>query len=119
MSTSPLTGSAAFNAYRAAAQIGSGSESSSTGATGGALGGAMGGLGGAGGSFGAMLERAVNNVVDTTRAADTASTGAINGTVGVTDVVLAVSRAELALQTTVALRDRVVAAYQEVMRMPL
>ncbi|WP_419898101.1 flagellar hook-basal body complex protein FliE [Roseomonas sp. USHLN139] len=116
MSTTPLTGSAAFNAYRAAAQIGSGSESSSsTGATGG-LGGA---LGGAGGSFGAMLERAVNNVVDTTRAADTASTGAINGTVGVTDVVLAVSRAELALQTTVALRDRVVAAYQEVMRMPL
>ena len=116
MSTTPLTGSAAFNAYRAAAQIGSGSESSSSaGATSG-LGGA---LGGAGGSFGAMLERAVNNVVDTTRAADTASTGAINGTVGVTDVVLAVSRAELALQTTVALRDRVVAAYQEVMRMPL
>ncbi|ONG54450.1 flagellar hook-basal body complex protein FliE [Pseudoroseomonas deserti] len=115
MSTTPLNGSAAFNAYRAAAQIGSGSESSSsTGATAG-----LGGVGGAGGSFGAMLERAVNNVVDTTRAADTASTGAINGTVGVTDVVLAVSRAELALQTTVALRDRVVAAYQEVMRMPL
>jgi flagellar hook-basal body complex protein FliE len=33
--------------------------------------------------------------------------------------VLAVTKAELALQTTVALRDRVVAAYQEVMRMPI
>jgi flagellar hook-basal body complex protein FliE len=113
--TSPLTGplnsSAAFNAYRAAASGGSDSASSLP---------AAGGAGAAGGtSFGAMLERAVENVVDTTRAADTASTGGINGSVGVTDVVLAVSRAELALQTTVALRDRVVAAYQEVMRMPL
>jgi flagellar hook-basal body complex protein FliE len=37
----------------------------------------------------------------------------------VTDVVLAVARAELALQTAVAVRDRVVAAYQDVMRMPI
>jgi flagellar hook-basal body complex protein FliE len=34
-------------------------------------------------------------------------------------VVLAVARAELALQTTVAIRDRVVQAYQDVMRMPI
>jgi flagellar hook-basal body complex protein FliE len=38
---------------------------------------------------------------------------------GVTDAVLAISRAELALQTTVAIRDRVVAAYQDIMRMPI
>jgi flagellar hook-basal body complex protein FliE len=37
----------------------------------------------------------------------------------VTDVVLAVGRAELTLQTAVAVRDRVVAAYQDVMRMPI
>jgi len=104
----PLNGAgAALSAYRAAAG----------GAPSAAAPSAIGAEGS--GSFGAMLERAVGNVVDTTRAADTASTGAINGSVGVTDVVLAVSRAELALQTTVALRDRVVAAYQEVMRMPL
>jgi flagellar hook-basal body complex protein FliE len=30
-----------------------------------------------------------------------------------------VGRAELTLQTAVAVRDRVVAAYQEVMRMPI
>jgi flagellar hook-basal body complex protein FliE len=34
-------------------------------------------------------------------------------------VVQAVSRAELALQTTTAIRDRVVSAYQEIMRMPI
>jgi flagellar hook-basal body complex protein FliE len=37
----------------------------------------------------------------------------------VADVVTALSRADLALQTTVALRDRVVSAYQDVMRMPI
>jgi flagellar hook-basal body complex protein FliE len=34
-------------------------------------------------------------------------------------VVTAISRADLALQTAVALRDRVVSAYQDVMRMPI
>ena len=41
------------------------------------------------------------------------------GQVSVTDTVLAVSRAEMALQTAVAVRDRVVSAYQDVMRMPI
>ncbi len=35
------------------------------------------------------------------------------------DVVQAVSNAELTLQTVVAVRDRVVNAYQEIMRMPI
>lgn len=71
------------------------------------------------GSFSAMLEQALDSTVQSARAADTASVQALTGQAGVTDVVLAVSRAELALQTTVALRDRVVSAYQEIMRMPI
>ena len=43
----------------------------------------------------------------------------LTGQGSVTDVVLAVGRAELTLQTAVAVRDRVVAAYQDVMRMPI
>ncbi|MFC4166246.1 flagellar hook-basal body complex protein FliE [Teichococcus aestuarii] len=74
---------------------------------------------GQGGSFGAMLERAMEGAVQATRTADATSVQALTGQAGVTDVVLAVSRAELALQTTVALRDRVVSAYQEIMRMPI
>jgi flagellar hook-basal body complex protein FliE len=69
--------------------------------------------------FGAALQRALDGVVATSRAADVAATNALMGQGSVTDVVLAVSRAELALQTTVAIRDRVVAAYQEIMRMPI
>lgn len=75
--------------------------------------------GGDGGGFGAALQRAVEGAVEVGRSADVASTQALTGQGSVTDVVLAVSRAELALQTAVAVRDRVVAAYQDVMRMPI
>lgn len=73
--------------------------------------------GGAG--FGAALTRAMEQAVDVGHQADAASTAALSGQGSVTDVVLAVGRAELTLQTAVAVRDRVVAAYQDVMRMPI
>ena len=72
-----------------------------------------------GGGFGAALQRAVEGAVEVGHSADAAATQALLGQGSVTDVVLAVSRAELALQTAVAVRDRVVAAYQDVMRMPI
>jgi flagellar hook-basal body complex protein FliE len=71
------------------------------------------------GDFGATLQRAVEGAVELGRSADAASTQALLGQGSVTDVVLAVSRAETALQTAVTLRDRVVSAYQDVMRMPI
>ncbi len=69
--------------------------------------------------FGAALGRALEGAVEVGRQADVASTQALAGQGSVTDVVLAVSRAELTLQTAVAVRDRMVAAYQDVMRMPI
>ena len=72
-----------------------------------------------GGDFGATLRRAMEGAVELGRSADAASTQALLGQGSVTDVVLAVSRAELALQTATTLRDKVVAAYQDVMRMPI
>jgi flagellar hook-basal body complex protein FliE len=71
------------------------------------------------GGFGGLVARALEQAVEVGRSADTAAAQAMLGQGGVTEAVLAVSRAELALQTTVALRDRVVAAYQDVMRMPI
>ena len=53
------------------------------------------------------------------RQADAQSAAAISGGGNITEVVTAVSKAELALQTTVAIRDRVVQAYQDIMRMPI
>ncbi len=69
--------------------------------------------------FGGMLRRALDQGIEIGRSADAASTAALMGQGGVTEAVLAISRAELALQATVAIRDRVIAAYQDVMRMQI
>ncbi len=71
------------------------------------------------GSFGATLSRALGGVLDAGHAADAQAMQAIAGHGNVTDVVTAVSKAELALQTTVAIRDRMVQAYQDIMKMPI
>ncbi len=69
--------------------------------------------------FGDALTNALQGVVSAGHDADTKSAQAISGNGNLTDVVTAVNRAELALQTTVAVRDRVVQAYQDIMRMPI
>lgn len=69
--------------------------------------------------FGQVLENALAATVRSVKEADAKATQAIAGAADITDVVTAVARAELALQTTVAIRDRVIQAYQEVMRMPI
>ncbi len=74
---------------------------------------------GGGGSFGALLQQVAQGALEAGHGADAAARASLGGQGGVTDVVVAVSRAELALQTAVAVRDRVVAAYQDVMRMPI
>lgn len=73
----------------------------------------------AGGDFGGMLTRAVQGAVQTGQHAETAAMQAISGGGNLTEVVQALSRAELALQTTTAIRDRVVQAYQDIMKMPI
>lgn len=71
----------------------------------------------AGASFTSALQQAVGSAIQVGHTADTQSAQAITGKGNLTDVVAAISHADLALQTAVAIRDRVVSAYQEVMRM--
>lgn len=75
------------------------------------------GVAGAGG-FGNVLQSAIADAVALGREAETRSAQAIAGTGDLTDVVTAVSKAELTLQTAMAVRDRVVQAYQEILKMP-
>ena len=75
--------------------------------------------GGAGGSFGSVLQNALNGAIETGHTAETDAMQAISGQGNLTDVVTALSRADLALQTTTAIRDRVVSAYQDIMKMPI
>lgn len=69
--------------------------------------------------FGQALTSALQGVIDTGHQADTQAAAGISGTGNLTDVVTAVNKAELALQTTTAIRDRVVQAYQDIMKMPI
>ncbi|AUH65691.1 flagellar hook-basal body complex protein FliE [Paracoccus zhejiangensis] len=50
---------------------------------------------------------------------DNAATGAMTGTAPTHQLVQSLAEAELALQTVVAIRDKVVEAYQEILRMPV
>lgn len=74
---------------------------------------------GAGGDFGGVLQQAIEGVIDVNKQAEAQSMQAIAGGGDITEVVAAVSKAELALQTTTAIRDRVVQAYQDIMKMPI
>jgi flagellar hook-basal body complex protein FliE len=75
--------------------------------------------GGSGAGFGEMLTEALQSTVDAQKTAEATSVKAVNGKADVTDVVTAVTNAEVALDTVVAVRDRVISAYQEIMRMPI
>ncbi|WP_299474409.1 flagellar hook-basal body complex protein FliE [uncultured Roseibium sp.] len=69
--------------------------------------------------FGQMVKEAVDTVVDKGQQADAQAIGMIEGKTGVVDVVTAVAETEMALETMVAVRDRVISAYEEIMRMPI
>lgn len=68
-------------------------------------------------SFSDFLQKTAHDSIDTMRASETMSAKAITGQADLTDVVQAVTAAELTLQTVVAVRDRLLGAYQEIMRM--
>ena len=69
--------------------------------------------------FGDTLQRALGGAVAIGHDAETKATQAIMGEGSLTEVVTAISRAELALQSATAIRDRVVQAYQDIMKMPI
>jgi flagellar hook-basal body complex protein FliE len=69
--------------------------------------------------FAGMVGRALDGAIAAGHHADAQATQAIAGHGDLTQVVTAVSQAELALQTTVAVRDRVIQAYQDIIKMPI
>ncbi len=80
---------------------------------------AGGGAAAATGDFGSLLAGAVAGAVQTGKAAEAQAAQAIAGGADLTEVVQAVSRAELTLQTATVIRDHIVQAYQDIMKMPI
>jgi flagellar hook-basal body complex protein FliE len=70
-------------------------------------------------SFSDFLKEKAYETVDTLKASETASAKGVTGENDLVDIVEAVTAAELTLQTVVSVRDRLVSAYQEIMRMPI
>lgn len=70
-------------------------------------------------SFGDIMKNAAVESIQTMRAGETASARAVTGEASLPEVVQAVTAAEVTLQTVVSVRDRLITAYQEILRMPI
>jgi flagellar hook-basal body complex protein FliE len=70
-------------------------------------------------SFASVLKEAVDHVHEVGRKSDAEVRAAANGKSNMVDVVTAVSETEVAIDAVVAVRDKVIAAYEEIMRMPI
>jgi flagellar hook-basal body complex protein FliE len=69
--------------------------------------------------FGQLLNSAVGSISQAGSAAEGAITNAAMGRGDLVDVVTAVAAAEATMETVISVRDEVIKAYQDIMRMPI
>lgn len=100
--------SAALGAYQAASQMGAG--------TGGAGVDLMAAKSTDGPSFGDVLKAATQTTINAQKASETASANAVLGKADLTDVVNAVNNAEVTLNMFLAVRDKMIEAYNAISR---
>lgn len=72
-----------------------------------------------GANFASIMREGAANTVNSLRAAESASVQAVTGQADVGQVVTAIANAETSLQAAMAVRDRVIQAYNDIMRMPI
>jgi len=77
------------------------------------------GEGGGEQSFGSLLKDAVGNVLETGRKSDVQTKAVAAGKANIVDVVTAVSETEVAIDAVVAVRDRVIQAYEDILKMTI
>ena len=70
-------------------------------------------------SFGEVLSGVLGQTIQTSKAAEAQMTAGLQGKADLVQVVTAISSAETSLQTVIAIRDQVISAYQEIMRMQI
>ncbi|MFZ0694263.1 MAG: flagellar hook-basal body complex protein FliE [Alphaproteobacteria bacterium] len=71
------------------------------------------------GDFLGLVKQAAETAIETGQKGEAASMAAVAGKADITQVVTAVDNAEITLQTAIAIRDKVISAYQDITRMPL
>lgn len=70
-------------------------------------------------SFKDFMTDTIEESIDTMKTGEKMQAAAVKGEADITQVVQAVGASEITLETIVALRDKMVSAYQEIMRMPI
>jgi flagellar hook-basal body complex protein FliE len=69
--------------------------------------------------FGDILKTAMNDAVSSTKFAEHQMVANVQGKADLVDVATAISSAQASLQTVLAVRDQVIAAYQQIMATPI
>ncbi|MDZ4778345.1 MAG: flagellar hook-basal body complex protein FliE [Alphaproteobacteria bacterium] len=69
--------------------------------------------------FGQMVQNAIGDAVGAAQGAEQAGLAAASGKADIVNVVTAIAQAETTLETVMAVRDQVIQAYQEILRMPI
>ena len=69
--------------------------------------------------FSELVSRAAGDALETLRAGEATTHAAVMGWAGTQEMVEAVMSMETSLRMTVAIRDKCVEAYQEILRMPV
>ena len=70
-------------------------------------------------SFASLLKDAVGSVMESGRKSDAQTVAMAAGKANVMDVVTAVADTDVAVSTLVSVRDRVIQAYEDIMKMPI
>ena len=71
------------------------------------------------GQFAEMIKQVAESAIEAGEASERLTAAAVQGKAELTEVVTAIANAEVTLQTVVAVRDRIISAYQEILRMPI
>jgi flagellar hook-basal body complex protein FliE len=69
--------------------------------------------------FGAVLKNAIGAAVEAGHTSDRQAQAMVAGKANLVDVVTAVAETEVAVEALVSVRDKVIQAYEEIMRMPI
>jgi flagellar hook-basal body complex protein FliE len=70
-------------------------------------------------TFAGLVKSAVHGAINTGETSEKLSMDAVNDGADLNQVVTAVAEAEVALNTVVAVRDKIIEAYKEIIRMPM
>jgi flagellar hook-basal body complex protein FliE len=105
----PIPTAAAANAYASLARMGEQTASIGRAAA----------TDSAGPNFSGILKDVIGAVSDAAKKSDMQSHAVAAGKANMVDVVTAVAETETAVQTLVSVRDKVIAAYEDILKMPI